>query len=265
MFDIFDRPPADPTRFFLACSPWPMVLIVSFYLLFVLKLGRQFMAKRTAYDLRVVLKIYNLVQILYNGLVFFAAICYLTAFRPHSLGCITVMPQDHPLKNIDRLLSYAYYINKYFDLLDTIFIVLRKSYKQISGLHLLHHLYMPITGYYVIRFNGYGGHLIVMGVLNLFVHVVMYSYYYISSQIPPAERRIWWKEYITILQMLQFLIIFAHNIWTLMQPRCEISRVLTYMVLFMSVAMFLMFTNFYTHAYILPKKKKKKQKEVAYD
>lgn len=72
MFDIFDRPPADPTRFFLACSPWPMVLIVSFYLFFVLKLGRQFMAKRTPYDLRVVLKIYNLMQILYNGLVFFA-------------------------------------------------------------------------------------------------------------------------------------------------------------------------------------------------
>ncbi|KRF79031.1 uncharacterized protein Dvir_GJ11027, isoform C [Drosophila virilis] len=72
MFDIFDRPPADPTRFFLACSPWPMVLIVSFYLFFVLKLGRQFMAKRTPYDLRVVLKVYNLMQILYNGLVFFA-------------------------------------------------------------------------------------------------------------------------------------------------------------------------------------------------
>ncbi|XP_032596030.1 elongation of very long chain fatty acids protein F-like [Drosophila grimshawi] len=254
MFEIFERPPADPTRLFLSSSPWPMFIIVFTYLLFVLKLGRQWMAFREPFDLRAVLKVYNLIQIVYNGVTFTAGIYYLLVVSPHQLSCLAIMPEEHPLKNIERLMSYAYYINKYIDLLDTIFIVLRKSYKQISSLHLIHHLYMPITGYFVIRFNGYGGHPIITGLLNLFVHVVMYSYYYISSQIPAIKRRLWWKQYITMLQMLQFVIIFVHSIWTLMQPGCEVSRVLAYTVLGSSATMFTMFTNFYMHAYILPKR-----------
>ncbi|XP_064547222.1 very long chain fatty acid elongase F-like [Drosophila montana] len=257
MFEVFNRPPADPVQLPLAVGPWPVILIVTGYLLFVLKLGRLFMANRAPYDLRVVLKVYNLLQIVYNSTLFMLAIYVIFVVRPFDLNCITVLAQDNPFKRVERVLSYAYYINKYFDLLDTIFIVLRKSYKQISCLHLLHHLYMPITGYFVIRFNGYGGHLIVAGVLNLFVHVVMYSYYYISSQIPPAKRRFWWKEYITILQMLQFVIVFAHTIWTLMQPKCEVPKALTQMSLLAATALFLMFANFYTHAYILAKPKKK--------
>lgn len=68
MFEIFDRPFADPADLFLCRSPWPMVSIVCFYLLFVLKLGRQFMANREPYKLRGVLKVYNLGQIVYNSL-----------------------------------------------------------------------------------------------------------------------------------------------------------------------------------------------------
>lgn len=174
---------------------------------------------------------------------------------------MSILPLDHPLKKIDRLLCYAYYINKYFDLLDTIFIVFRKNYKQITALHIIHHLYMPVGGYFVIRLIGFGGHLMVMGVLNLFVHVVMYSYYYVASQHSTNDKLIWWKPYITVLQMLQFVIIAAHSLWTLMQPKCETSRPLIYVTIFTSVGMLLMFTNFYVHAYILPKKTKLKKSD----
>lgn len=160
------------------------------------------------------------------------------------------MPVDHPRKVFDRTLSYLYYLNKYIDLLDTVFIVLRKSYKQISVLHLLHHLYMPISGYYIIRFIGFGGHIIVTGLLNLFVHVIMYSYYYLSIQRPQIKRNIWWKKYITILQMVQFVIIFGHSFWTLQQTNCAVPRGIIYMAISISVIMFSMFTNFYIHAYL---------------
>lgn len=69
MLEIFDKPYADPSDLFLCCSPWPMVVIVSLYLLFVLKLGRQFMASREPYNLQSVLKVYNIVQIVYNSVV----------------------------------------------------------------------------------------------------------------------------------------------------------------------------------------------------
>lgn len=70
MFEILNRPYADPSAFFLATSPWPMAVIVAFYMMFVLKLGRKFMAERKAYDLRAVLKVYNLIQIAFNALLF---------------------------------------------------------------------------------------------------------------------------------------------------------------------------------------------------
>lgn len=164
------------------------------------------------------------------------------------------MPVDDPRKVFDRILSYLYYLNKYIDLLDTVFIVLRKSYKQISALHLFHHLLMPIAGYYVIRFNGFGGHLIVMGLLNLFVHIVMYSYYYISIHRPQIKENIWWKKYITILQMVQFVIIFVHSVWTLQQTNCGVPRGMIYITLLISAIMFSMFTNFFIHCYLPVKK-----------
>ncbi|KAH8359634.1 hypothetical protein KR093_007955, partial [Drosophila rubida] len=253
--NIFERPYADPSQMILCCSPWPVLMIISLYLLFVLKLGRMFMAHREAFDLRRVLKVYNLMQVLYNSVLFLWAVYYLIAFRPHNFSCLTVMALDNPLKTTDRMLSYAYYINKFVDLLDTVFIVLRKSYSQISALHLLHHLYMPITGYFIIRFIGFGGHIIVTGVLNLFVHIVMYAYYYFASQNPQMRRNLWWKQYITVLQMVQFVIIFVHCLWTLRQPNCEVPRFIIYMAIFMSAIMFAMFTNFFIHAYILPKRK----------
>lgn len=177
------------------------------------------------------------------------------------MSCLVVMPVNHPKKVFDRRLSYLYYLNKYVDLLDTVFIVLRKSYKQISALHLLHHLFMPISGYFVIRFCGFGGHAIVTGLLNLFVHIIMYGYYYLSIDRPQIKRNIWWKKYITILQMTQFVAIFVHSLWTLKQENCAVPRSMIYTSLFMSIVMFSMFTNFYIHAYILSKRAQLKEKK----
>jgi len=89
----------------------------------------------------------------------------------------------------------------------------------------------------------------------MFVHIVMYSYYYFASQRPLIKKNLWWKQYVTILQMAQFVIIFAHSAWTLTQTKCQVSRQLIYMVVFMSVIMFSMFCNFFFCAYIMPKRK----------
>ncbi|ALC46969.1 CG31141, partial [Drosophila busckii] len=255
MFGIFNKPHADPTALPMAVSPWPITIIVTAYLLFVLKLGRQYMSKRAAFQLRGILQVYNVVQIIFNALLFIAVAYEVFVLRPYKLSCMTVLPMDHALKHFDRLIAYAYYINKVLDLLDTIFIVLRKSYKQISVLHLVHHVYMASFSYICIRLHGYGGHLIITTLFNVMVHVLMYSYYYLCAQNPQFKQSIGWKKYITLVQMAQLLTIFGHSAWTAMQPDCEVSRYVIWLVLVMSMAIFLMFTNFYMHAYILPKRK----------
>ncbi|XP_034488136.1 elongation of very long chain fatty acids protein F-like [Drosophila innubila] len=256
MFEILNRPHVDPVKFPLGDGWGPMLLIVGFYLVFVLKLGREFMAHRQPYDLKNVLQVYNLVQILYNATAFTLATYYIFGDKNFNFKCIAALPFDHPQKMTERLLSYSYYVNKIMDLLDTVFIVLRKSYRQISALHLIHHVYMVVGSYVILRYNGYGGHCVATGYLNVFVHSVMYGYYYLSSQYPLIKQSLWWKKYITILQMVQFLLIFAHNAWTYMQPNCDVSPYLILMAFFMSMFMFVMFTNFYIQAYVRPKQKK---------
>ncbi|XP_064547227.1 very long chain fatty acid elongase F-like [Drosophila montana] len=256
MFEVFNRPPADPVQLPLAVGPWPVILIVTGYLLFVLKLGRLFMANRAPYDLRAVLKVYNLIQIVYNGTLFLLATFGIFVIRPYDIECIMVLTPDNPFKKVERVLAYAYFLNKILDLLDTVFIVLRKNYRQASVLHVGHHAAMVLAVYSGLRFYGYGGHLVLTGYLNVFVHCVMYIYYYISSQSQSVKQNRWWKQYITIMQMLQFLIVIAHSIWTLNQPSCKLSLYPVALVLFMGTVMFIMFSNFYVHTYILPKKNK---------
>ncbi|XP_017075201.1 elongation of very long chain fatty acids protein F [Drosophila eugracilis] len=245
----------DPVRLPLIGSPWPSVTIISLYLLFVLKAGRKFMENRKPYDLRGVIKVYNIVQILYNSVVFIGGIHFLFVLKAYDLKCIMRLPLDHEYKDRERWLSYAYFFNKFMDLMETVFFVLRKKDRQISFLHIFHHIVMSFGGYIHITYSGYGGTLFPLCLLNVGVHVAMYSYYYLSS-VSKAVQTSGWKKCITIIQLVQFILVLSNFSYTLMQPNCNASRPVIYFGMAIAAAFTVMFANFYLHAYILPGKKK---------
>lgn len=47
-----------------------------------------------------------------------------------------------------------------------------------------------------------GGHSTFFGLLNTFVHIVMYTYYLFAAMGPQYQRFLWWKKYLTALQMV---------------------------------------------------------------
>lgn len=53
--------------------------------------------------------------------------------------------------------------------------------------------------------NFSGGHGTFFGLLNTFVHIVMYSYYALAALGPQVQRYLWWKKYITVLQMVSLV------------------------------------------------------------
>ncbi|XP_034116496.2 elongation of very long chain fatty acids protein F-like [Drosophila albomicans] len=249
MFELF--PIADPVPWPFASVFWPLGITITAYLIFVLKLGPMLMANREPFNLRGVLKVYNLFQIIYNIILVLCGLYLLLWSKAYpDLSCIMILPLDHEMKNIDRIINYLYLLNKIVDLLDTIFFVLRKSYKQITLLHLIHHVYMPSGCYFFLRLYGFGGHLVLTGTFNSITHTVMYIYYYLSSQNPNIKQSIWWKQYVTIMQMVQFILMFIHSLWTLMQKECEMPYPLIFIVFFIAGLMLVMFTNFYIKSYL---------------
>ncbi|XP_016959843.1 elongation of very long chain fatty acids protein F [Drosophila biarmipes] len=260
MFEVFDKPFADPVQLPLVGNVRTSVIILTVYLLFVLKLGRDLMAKHEALELRGVLKVYNIGQVLFNTVMFLGGIHLIFVSRPYNLSCMTVLPQDHELKSTERTLSYLYHLNKLLDLMDTIFFVLRKKPRQITFLHVFHHVFMVITSHLLIRFYGYGGHVFLICMFNILVHMVMYGYYYASSQSRNVQESLWWKKYLTLGQLVQFLMMFLHCTYTLFQPNCSASRGVIYVISSASLFMFVMFSNFYVKTYIRPKQVKSKGK-----
>ncbi|KAH8266693.1 hypothetical protein KR018_010464, partial [Drosophila ironensis] len=257
--DIMQLTPLDPFVHPMWRTPWPTVTIISAYLLFVLKLGPKFMENRKPYDLRNVIKCYNIIQIIYNtigfGLLLFQAIHFLFFLDTYDMSCVVSLPLDHPHKGYERFLCNIYGINKFMDLLETIFFVLRKKKKQITFLHLYHHTLMSSAGYPLGLFVGYGGLFFPFCVINAGVHIIMYAYYYMSSVSVTVQKSLWWKKYITLAQLAQFVTIMVLAIRTFMQPNCNYSRLLMWICLTLNPVWIYLFGSFYVKTYILTGKK----------
>ncbi|KAF8308865.1 elongase of fatty acids ELO [Clavulina sp. PMI_390] len=106
----------------------------------------------------------------------------------------------HPRSWTPRLEFYYminYYI-KYVELIDTVFLAAKK--KPLAFLHVFHHSATALLCY--TQLNGKTAVSWIVISLNLLVHVVMYYYYYATA----GGAKIWWKKYLTSMQITQFVI-----------------------------------------------------------
>ncbi len=107
---------------------------------------------------------------------------------------------------------------------------------------------MPCTMYFGIRFVP-GGHGTLMCLINSFVHVIMYFYYGVAACGPQYQKYLWWKKYITKLQLAQFLIVSIHSIQFFFIP-CDYPLFFSYWTLVYAMIFMVLFANFYIQSYI---------------
>lgn len=72
---------------------------------------------------------------------------------------------------------------------------------QVSLLHLYHHSIVPVLGWYYIWYVFSVPAINLFALLNSTVHVIMYSYYALASLGPHLQPYLWWKKYITQIQV----------------------------------------------------------------
>lgn len=96
---------------------------------------------------------------------------------------------------------YINYLLKYVELGDTFLLALRG--KPTPFLHVYHHAATLVLCLTQLRGQTSLQWLVVT--INLFVHVAMYAYYALQT----LGYNVWWKRYITVLQIAQFVVVVA--------------------------------------------------------
>lgn len=169
-------------------------------------------------------------------------------------------PRGTKLKGAVYFWTWFYHAQKYYDLIDTYLIILRKSKKGLSFLHVYHHAIMLMLtnecfqmGFCAIWLPTF---------LNCVVHVVMYYYYALVSLGKRWKRR----HYITILQLVQFSIIASYFVWFLpgrffFNINCSGNLPMCVTSVCVDLYFFYLFYFFYKESF--GKKKDKKDSEPA--
>ncbi|XP_067613817.1 very long chain fatty acid elongase F-like [Eurosta solidaginis] len=242
----------------------PLVLINIAFVLFCFRIGPWLMRNREPYNLKRVIRFYNIFQIIYN-LVMFSMSCRLIVVyikSPRGFCCIEQLPYDHPFKNFEMLCGYLYLINKFLDYTETVFFILRKSYKQVTFLHVYHHVMISTYVFLYLSFQGTGGHPALAPMINTLIHTIMYTYYLMSSLDGNIKKSLWWKKYITQIQLLQFVVGSIHQMLPLFND-CPFPKFWIYANLFQAVVLLYLFGNFYISNYIRSAKNKRvKEKKL---
>ncbi|GBP76082.1 Elongation of very long chain fatty acids protein AAEL008004 [Eumeta japonica] len=259
-------------------SPWPTVAACVCYAYCARVLGPHLMRNRKPFEMRTVLVLYNLAQTLFSAWIFYEYLmsgwwghydfrCQLVdysrspmAMRSYEISYKRTLtpPTTHynymaisPTVGLYHQMAntcWWYYFSKFTEFMDTLFFVLRKKNEHVSTLHVIHHGIMPFSVWMGMKFAP-GGHSTFFALLNTFVHIVMYFYYMVSAMGPKYQKYIWWKKYLTAFQMVQFVLIFSHQLQVLFRPSCQYPRVFVYWIAMHGFLFLFLFSDFYKARY----------------
>ncbi|CAH2107728.1 unnamed protein product [Euphydryas editha] len=244
---------------FMMSSPMPLLTVVVLYLLFI-RIGPRVMKNRPPLRINKLISYYNASQV-----VLATTICMkvfkLNLFRDGILyaGCRYPSNTQNPML-LD--LGWWYFFAKFTELLDTVFFVLRKKDKQLTFLHVYHHVIMALYSWSYLKFAA-GGEGAILALLNSIVHVVMYTYYLLSGLGPRFQKYLWWKKYVTKMQLIQFVLMLSYCAWTYNSPRCQYATGFTYFISANVTIFLLLFLNFYSKSYKMKRESKKENGKIS--
>ncbi|XP_077585152.1 very long chain fatty acid elongase 5 isoform X1 [Stigmatopora nigra] len=237
--------PRDPrVRGWLLLDNYSPTLALTVLYLVVVWAGPKYMKHRPAYSCKGVLVLYNAGLTLLSLCMFWQLLCALLSGN-YEFYCQKCHSSPEVDKKVMKVLWW-YYFSKFIEFMDTVFFILRKNNHQITVLHVYHHTSMCNIWWFVMNWlpcgqSSFGP------CFNSLVHVVMYSYYGLSA-IPAMRPYLWWKKYITQLQLIQFLVTILQTLCAIMWP-CGVPFGWLYFQITYVLTLIVFFTNFYIQTY----------------
>jgi len=246
-------------------GPWSTLMAVLGYLYFVKIYGPRLMKDRPPFVLKDLMVAYNFLMVLLSGWMFFEG-CIFLNFGLDTWGCAKNDYADDSATKRFHFIAWLFFFSKLVEFTDTIFMVLRKKFNQISNLHVIHHSIVPLSVWLGIKFAPSGSNAW-FPLLNSFVHTIMYFYFglmALGDSLPPqriAQLR-FYKPWITRLQIAQFCVAILHCIVAAVQTNCHFPRTFFALNLGNAVLFLALFFNFYRKCYSASQEKEKGCREV---
>jgi len=233
---------------------WSGPIFFSVIYLIMVTFGPGLMKNREEFRIKPYIFTYNLYQCLMNiwTVVEMAREVYTNPIFPAMWGNVFV-----PGVASYRIsfLVWVHYNNKYVELLDTVWMVLRKKNEQISFLHCYHHMLLIWSWFMVCKIQ-LGGDTYFGSGVNSFIHIIMYGYYTLALLGVSCP----WKKWITNCQMAQFCLVFSHSCYVVYNGNAPL--ILPLAQAFVMLNMLVLFGMFYVKKYSKPGKDKAQGKKV---
>lgn len=177
---------------------------------------------------------YNLFQIISNIIISFNLYQLLDCSLSNPFGLNT--KYNNEIQNY----IHFHYILKYFDFIDTFFIICNKNKRQLTFLHIYHHSSILLLWKYAINSGNANGTVAFSAMINGYIHVIMYSHYLITTLAIKNP----FKFLITKMQMTQFVLLISHSGMAIKNDIYISKNLCVIQIIYQSI-MFLLFFNFF--------------------
>jgi len=227
-------------------SMFPQMALCLAYVVLVYA-GMRFMKTRSPVEIRSLMVAYNFGMVALNGFIV-AELVRFAWLAGYSFRCAEVVAGDSPPAQRVVRAAFLFWATKIVEFSDTFMFVARKKYSQITFLHVFHHFAVPLSTWFGVKVVP-GGHGAFFATVNSFVHVVMYTYYGIAALGPAYQGYLWWKPWMTRVQLLQFIALYLHSAQLFFDNSCGYPIIFGYAINIYSIIFFILFMDYYLKAY----------------
>merc|ERR1719345_406049 len=190
--------------------------------------------------------LYNITQVTLCGWMVYAALV------EHRRRGFSLVCNVHDLADDGMaFITHCFYLSKALDFVDTMFMIIKGNWRQVSFLHVYHHFSIFLF-YWLNAQCNYDGDAYFSIVANGSIHFVMYGYYLVTAFNVHVPVLI--KKCITNAQLTQFCCMEVQGLALLFMDGCRSSRKVTIMFMIYISTMLVLFMNFKRQNYKKPVK-----------